>query len=163
MHTIEEQLEQFVVNGLWQLSDLKIEHINKTFSGVDELWPSVRYVVEFERTQASFYATNILFPCILLSLMNLLVFVLPTDSGEKVSFVMTNVLTLVLFQQLVASMLPPSGDDTPIFSEFSFSFCVKQCVRLLYGTIRSKFQHIAVVCTLKNVRFKFNQNPFKWH
>lgn len=120
--TIQEQTDMFVVNGMWDLRSMDVEHINHTFGcepGDCPNWPSIRYILAFERTQASFYATNILMPCIVLSLMNLLVFLLPTDAGEKVSFVMTNVLTLVLFQQLVASMLPPSGDDTPIFSESS--------------------------------------------
>lgn len=37
------------------------------------------------RRRTLYYALNLLIPCVLLSSMTLLVFVLPADSGEKIS------------------------------------------------------------------------------
>lgn len=37
------------------------------------------------RRRTLYYALNLLIPCVLLSSMTLLIFVLPADSGEKIS------------------------------------------------------------------------------
>lgn len=117
----EKVVETFVKNGMWRLSEINVDDSTLTYCEDCDEYSYVRFTFEFERTEASFFALNVILPCILLSMMNLLVFFLPPESGEKVSFVMTNVLTLVLFQQLVATMLPASGDDTPLLSEYTIT------------------------------------------
>lgn len=113
----DDVLENFAKNGMWRLSGVRVDDsVSKSCEECEE-FSYVRFTLELERTEASFFALNVILPCILLSMMNLLVFFLPPESGEKISFVMTNVLTLVLFQQLVATMLPASGDDTPLLSK----------------------------------------------
>ena len=67
-----------------------------------------------------YYILVIVVPCTLLSLINLMVFLLPTESGEKVSLAITNFLALVLVQQLIGEFIPPADDKFPIIlSEYS--------------------------------------------
>lgn len=49
-----------------------------------EPYPTVTFVVTIRR-RTLYYALNLLIPCVLLSSMTLLIFVLPADSGEKIS------------------------------------------------------------------------------
>lgn len=49
-----------------------------------EPYPAVTFVVTIRR-RTLYYALNLLIPCVLLSSMTLLIFVLPADSGEKIS------------------------------------------------------------------------------
>ena len=49
-----------------------------------EPYPDVTFVVTIRR-RTLYYALNLLIPCVLLSSMTLLIFVLPADSGEKIS------------------------------------------------------------------------------
>lgn len=49
-----------------------------------EPYPDVTFVVTLRR-RTLFYALNLLLPCVLLSSMTLLVFLLPANSGEKIS------------------------------------------------------------------------------
>lgn len=49
-----------------------------------EPYPDVTFVVTLRR-RTLFYALNLLIPCVLLSSMTLLVFLLPANSGEKIS------------------------------------------------------------------------------
>lgn len=49
-----------------------------------EPYPAVTFVVAIRR-RTLYYALNLLIPCVLLSSMTLLIFVLPADSGEKIS------------------------------------------------------------------------------
>ena len=43
-----------------------------------------------------------------------MVFYLPPDCGEKLTLSITNLLALVVFQQMISETMPPSGDDAPI-------------------------------------------------
>ena len=52
-------------------------------------------------------------------MMSLLVFYLPPDCGEKLTLSITNLLALVVFQQIIAENMPPSGDDSPIIGKLS--------------------------------------------
>ena len=49
-----------------------------------EPYPDVTFVVTIRR-RTLYYALNLLIPCMLLSSMTLLTFLLPADSGEKIS------------------------------------------------------------------------------
>ena len=83
------------------------------YSGV---FQEVTYTLFIER-RPMFHVFTFLLPCGLLSLLNLLALLLPTESGEKVSLGITNLLALVLFQQLIADSLPPASVDMPIISK----------------------------------------------
>ncbi|XP_071817486.1 neuronal acetylcholine receptor subunit alpha-5-like [Apostichopus japonicus] len=132
VQTEEVIIDHFAKNGMWRLSGVTVDDsISKSCETCDE-YSYVRFTLELERTEASFFALNVILPCILLSMMNLLVFFLPPESGEKISFVMTNVLTLVLFQQLVATMLPASGDDTPLLSTHIVTLIMFGCVAIVW-------------------------------
>jgi hypothetical protein len=48
-----------------------------------------------------------------ITLLATLGYILPVDSGEKVAFEVTVVLSLTLLQLLVADKLPPSADSRP--------------------------------------------------
>lgn len=65
-----------------------------------EPYPAVTFVVAIRR-RTLYYALNLLIPCVLLSSMTLLIFVLPADSGEKISL-----------------------GEAPFFSAFKFRFGV---------------------------------------
>lgn len=49
-----------------------------------EPYPDVTFIITIRR-RTLYYALNLLIPCVLLSSMTLLIFVLPADSGEKIS------------------------------------------------------------------------------
>jgi len=55
-----------------------------------------------------------MFPCMLTSSVAALGFLLPVESGEKVSLEITVLLSLAVFLLLVSESLPPSSEDFPI-------------------------------------------------
>ncbi|XP_077982803.1 neuronal acetylcholine receptor subunit non-alpha-2-like [Glandiceps talaboti] len=57
-------------------------------------------------------------PFILVAAVSLLVFLLPVDSGEKISLVITNLLTLVLFYVEISQYFP--GKDFPYLGGYFF-------------------------------------------
>lgn len=90
-----------------------------------EPYPDVTFYVHLRRKPAS-YVTNIIIPSILITLISALGFLLPVESGEKVSLQLTVMLAIFVFQVLVADQLPPSADSTPWISVF-LSFTLILC------------------------------------
>ncbi len=117
--SVSESRQYFIENGIWDLVtvDLKTHIVQWTGYGG---YPELQYTLVLSR-RPLFHVITIILPCGLLSLLNLLVFMLPTESGEKVSLGITNVLALVVFLQLIGESMPPSSDKMPIISKYTRS------------------------------------------
>lgn len=130
----EEGSQQvFLQNGVWELARVDKLRYEKDFLCCDHPFSLIVYTLYFQRS-STFYVNTILTPCILLSFMNLLVFWLPPDAGEKISLGMTNLLALILFQQLVAENMPPLGDEFPILGTYFAAMIGIGCIAVT-GTV----------------------------
>ncbi|KAG7278195.1 hypothetical protein CRUP_002157 [Coryphaenoides rupestris] len=74
----------YMPNGEWDLVGVPGTRSEAFYDCCKEPYPDVTFVVTIRR-RTLYYALNLLIPCVLLSSMTLLVFVLPADSGEKIS------------------------------------------------------------------------------
>lgn len=63
-----------------------------------------------------FVIINILMPILFLSLLNVLVFVLVPESGERASYCITVLLSIAVFMTIVSDMLPKSSEPVPNIS-----------------------------------------------
>ena len=108
--------DSFAENGIWDLEHVHVERVVHFWNCCPEPYPEIHYTLLLRR-RPIFYVVNIILPCIFISALSLLVFILPAECGEKVSLSITNLLALVVFQQLIAETMPPSGDDPPIIGK----------------------------------------------
>ncbi len=53
-------------------------------------------------------------PSVLITIVGFLGFVIPPDSGEKVSMGVTTLLSMTVFLQVVADSMPPNSDNVPL-------------------------------------------------
>ncbi|WAQ93766.1 ACHA9-like protein, partial [Mya arenaria] len=53
-------------------------------------------------------------PCLLITLVALLRFYIPSDSGEKVTMGITTLLSMTVFMMLVAENMPPTSNVLPL-------------------------------------------------
>ena len=79
----------------------------------NESFPEV-YVTLHVRRKYTFFVTYIIFPCLLLSGVLLMVFLLPADSGEKVSLGVSILVAISVFLLLVAGNVPDTSDAVPL-------------------------------------------------
>ncbi|KAK3098816.1 hypothetical protein FSP39_023337 [Pinctada imbricata] len=87
-----------------------------------EPYPDVTYYINMKR-KPNFYIMNLIVPSFAITAMALLGFMLPVESGEKVSLEITVMLSLAVFQLLVADKLPPSAEVTPLIATY-FNFAL---------------------------------------
>ncbi|XP_038058679.1 neuronal acetylcholine receptor subunit alpha-10-like [Patiria miniata] len=103
----------FADNGVWELLLVDVVREEQWYACCPAPYPEISYFLHLRR-RPLFHVLNIILPCVLLSILNLMVFSLPPESGEKIQLGMTNLLALVLFQQLISESLPPTSDKSPI-------------------------------------------------
>ena len=80
-------------------------------------FPRVRFTLLLRR-KPMFYTINIITPCMTMSLLALLVFYLPPDSGEKVSLGITVLLSFSVFLLLVAENVPKTSEFVPLLGKY---------------------------------------------
>ncbi|XP_067672575.1 neuronal acetylcholine receptor subunit alpha-7-like [Haliotis asinina] len=70
------------------------------------------------RRKPSLVILTTLLPVLVLGLVNVMVFLIPVESGEKVSFAITVLLSFTVSLSFVTGLLPQNGDSLPIFTIF---------------------------------------------
>jgi len=81
------------------------------------------------RRKTLFYTVNLILPCVLVSMLSMVVFYLPTTAGEKVTMSVSIFLALIVYLQvLVTNLLPPSSLSLPLFAKYLlFTVIVDVC------------------------------------
>ena len=73
----------------------------------------------------------ILLPCIMLSFVLLMIFLLPAESGEKVSLGVSILVSFSLFLIIVAEQVPDTSDAVPVMGEYTKSAIVSCKLRMV--------------------------------
>ena len=76
---------------------------------------SITFTITLKR-KPLYAILTIIFPLLLLALLNIAAFILPCDGGEKSGYAVTIFLAFVVFLTIVESTLPPSSETIPLFS-----------------------------------------------
>lgn len=71
------------------------------------------------RRKTLFYTVNLIIPCVGISFLSILVFYLPSDSGEKVSLSISILLSLTVFFLLLVEIIPPTSITVPLLGEYN--------------------------------------------
>uniref|UniRef100_A0A7E4VLX7 Nicotinic acetylcholine receptor alpha subunit 38 n=1 Tax=Panagrellus redivivus TaxID=6233 RepID=A0A7E4VLX7_PANRE len=70
------------------------------------------------RRKPLFYTVNLVFPCVGISFLTILVFYLPSDSGEKVSLCISILVALTLFFLLLMEIIPATSIVLPLIGKY---------------------------------------------
>lgn len=105
-------------NVEWIVPKVVTQRHNILYNCCPAPYPDVTFYIYMKRKPA-YYVTNILIPSIMITVLTVLGYFLPVESGEKVSLVITVMLAMSVFQLLVADKLPPSADSTPWIGKYS--------------------------------------------
>ncbi|KAK2146490.1 hypothetical protein LSH36_605g03038 [Paralvinella palmiformis] len=103
----------YVENGEWQL--LEIPVIREQFYApcCEAPFSYLNFHITLLR-RSGYYVENLIFPSLLITTAGMLVFVLPPESGEKVSLSVTILLATTVYQLNVADHIPVQSKVFPI-------------------------------------------------
>uniref|UniRef100_A0A674M9V8 Uncharacterized protein n=1 Tax=Takifugu rubripes TaxID=31033 RepID=A0A674M9V8_TAKRU len=136
----EADVSGYMHNGEWDLLEVPGGRHEVFYDCCAEPYPDVTFVVTLRR-RTLFYALNLLIPCVLLSSMTLLVFLLPANSGEKISLGITVLLSLTVFMLMVAEIMPATSDSVPLIGQYFASTMVIVGMSVVATVIVLQFHH----------------------
>ncbi|XP_061162329.1 neuronal acetylcholine receptor subunit alpha-7-like [Saccostrea echinata] len=132
-------LNLYSSNGMWNIGSTTatVNYIVTPSTG--NIYAELKYTINLER-RSSYFVLSIFIPVIMLLLLNSVVFILPTDSGERVGYSVTCLLALAVFLTLTADVLPKTSDPLSILSCFMMLLVLTSAVICL-TTIISVWLH----------------------
>uniref|UniRef100_A0A8C9YPQ0 Cholinergic receptor, nicotinic, alpha 7 (neuronal) n=1 Tax=Sander lucioperca TaxID=283035 RepID=A0A8C9YPQ0_SANLU len=136
----EADVSGYMTNGEWDLVEVPGGRHEVFYDCCAEPYPDVTFVVTLRR-RTLFYALNLLIPCVLLSTMTLVVFLLPANSGEKISLGITVLLSLTVFMLMVAEIMPATSDSVPLIGQYFASTMVIVGMSVVATVIVLQFHH----------------------
>lgn len=110
-------LSSYKENVEWTVNTITTVRNVAYYGCCPEPYVDITFYLNISR-KPSYYVTNIITPCIMISVLAVFGYILPVDSGEKASLMITVMLAMSVFQLLVADKLPPSADATPWLSMY---------------------------------------------
>uniref|UniRef100_A0A1A9W405 Nicotinic acetylcholine receptor alpha 3 subunit n=1 Tax=Glossina brevipalpis TaxID=37001 RepID=A0A1A9W405_9MUSC len=140
-------LSEFYTSVEWDILEVPAVRNEKFYTCCDEPYLDITFNITMRR-KTLFYTVNLIIPCMGISFLTILVFYLPSDSGEKVSLSISILLSLTVFFLLLAEIIPPTSLVVPLLGKFvlftmildTFSICVTVVVLNIH--FRSPQTHI---------------------
>jgi hypothetical protein len=123
-------------NGLWSITSTRLYyHIN--VYGFEEL----RLEVNMKR-RTSFYMAGLILPICLMNFLQILVFALPIESGERMGYSITVLLAVSVFLTIIQGKLPEASE--PNVSYLTYKLLIDMllgCAMVIAVVIGMKFYH----------------------
>ncbi|KAH3830113.1 hypothetical protein DPMN_103350 [Dreissena polymorpha] len=130
-------LRDFYESGEWDILEVTAEkNVNNNID-----YPDITFNVTMRR-KTLFHTVNLIIPSVAISCLTILVFYLPSDSGEKITLCISILLSLNFFFLLLSEIIPPTSIVVPLIGKY-----------LLFTMILITLSIIVTVITL-NVHFR---------
>ncbi|CAJ0594473.1 unnamed protein product [Cylicocyclus nassatus] len=105
-------LSNYVISGEFELVKVYQKRRVVKYTCCPEPYPDLTFFI-YIRRRTLYYLYNIVFPCAMMSVLTLLVFLLPPDSGEKIALGITVLLAFSVFVLAIAEKMPETSDAMP--------------------------------------------------
>ncbi|KAM7430993.1 Neuronal acetylcholine receptor subunit alpha-7 [Porites harrisoni] len=133
-------LSSYVENGEWILSDVTSKRSVLEYDCCDGKFPDVTYRLELRR-RTLFYMMNFILPCVLIAVLTLLVFLLPPESGERMSFGVTVLLSFTILLLMLMAKLPATSKVIPLIAVYYACTIIEVSAAMGMACLMLRFYH----------------------
>lgn len=126
-------LQDYYISVEWDIMRVPAVRNEKYYSCCEEPYPDIIFNITLRR-KTLFYTVNLIIPCVGISFLSVLVFYLPSDSGEKVSLCISILLSLTVFFLLLVEIIPPTSITVPLLGKYLL-FTMLLCTLSVVTTI----------------------------
>lgn len=104
-------------NVEWDIINVTARRKEKFYPCCPEPYPDITFNITIRR-RSLFYTINLIMPCIAISCLTVLVFYLPSASGEKITLSISILLALTVFFLLLSDINPPTSIVIPLIGKY---------------------------------------------
>ena len=108
---------EYYPNVEWDIINVTARRKEKFYPCCPEPYPDITFIITLRR-RTLFYTINLIMPCIAISALTVLVFYLPSDSGEKITLSISILLALTVFFLLLSDINPPTSIVIPLIGKY---------------------------------------------
>ncbi|XP_071101748.1 neuronal acetylcholine receptor subunit alpha-3-like [Haliotis cracherodii] len=131
-------LKDYVLNGEWSL--LKTTLIRSELVEEEETFSELQFIFHVHR-RPFYYVLNIMLPIGLTSILSSIVFILPFESGEKVSYALTVLLSYAVLMTIVADNIPPTSIKISVLGIYLALIMFVGCTSVFLSVINLYIYH----------------------
>ncbi|XP_056001784.1 neuronal acetylcholine receptor subunit beta-2-like [Ostrea edulis] len=128
------EMDQFKSNSIWEIVSTSQNTDNSGSNAV------IKYSIRLKR-KPSHFVGNIVLPILLLGILNILVFIIPADAGEKMSYSITVALGFMVFLTIISSELPANSDNTPYLTSYLQIQIIMGGISLIVSSLQLRLRH----------------------
>uniref|UniRef100_A0AC35TK50 Neur_chan_LBD domain-containing protein n=1 Tax=Rhabditophanes sp. KR3021 TaxID=114890 RepID=A0AC35TK50_9BILA len=126
--TNEGDLSNYMNNSEFDLTNMMAYREVITFPTIKNVdWPTIVIKINLHR-RSLFYIFNHILPCMLISSMSILAFLMPPETGQQVSVCVTTILSLGVSLRGINDAIPPSSDELPLIGLYYITTLFTVCL-----------------------------------
>ena len=110
-------LNFFYSSTEWAILSVPARKYIKFYTCCSAPYPDIKFSITLRR-KTLFYTVNLIMPCVAICLVTVLVFYIPSDSGEKITMCITILNSLNMLFLLVSEINPPTSLATPLIGKY---------------------------------------------
>ncbi|CAH8655215.1 unnamed protein product [Dicrocoelium dendriticum] len=133
-------LSAYLAHSEWALESATIKRNVDSYGTTNQKYIDVTIYVHIQR-RALYYMFNIIVPCMIMSVMSLLVFTLPPDANEKIVLGVTTLLSLTMLLQLVGDKLPQTSAGNPVLVLYFTCTIILCSLSLVFAVVLLNSHH----------------------
>ncbi|XP_067686414.1 neuronal acetylcholine receptor subunit alpha-3-like isoform X2 [Haliotis asinina] len=131
-------LKDYVLNGEWSL--LKTTLLRSELVEEEETFSQLKFIFHVHR-RPFYYVINIMFPIGLTSILSVITFILPFESGEKVSYALTVLLSYAVLMTIVAGNIPPTSIRISVLGIYLALILFVGCTSVILAVVNLYIYH----------------------
>ncbi|KAH3779369.1 hypothetical protein DPMN_157171 [Dreissena polymorpha] len=121
-------------NSEWTLEGLSAMTLTRLNFSV------IRYSFKLKR-ESTFYVLTLILPITFLGISSVMVFLLPAESGERVGFSITLMLTMTTFLSIVSDVIPKTATPPSLMAVFVFLLVMFSILSLILAILNLMLYH----------------------
>lgn len=127
-------LNEYTESGVWEITRTDVKVSKEAFES------KVTFSIYIKR-KPFYYVFNIIIPILFLGMLTILVFALPVEAGEKMSYAMTVFLSFAVFLTIINTLLPVSSETTPVLSIYLLMQMTMSILVLFITALQIRLHH----------------------
>jgi hypothetical protein len=138
-------MKYFTESGEWDLTGSAVKLVRRPYG--NDSWDHVYFHFEMHR-KSLYQILNVIVPVLCISVLNIVSFLLPSESGERVTLSISIFLTLAVFLTTVNSSMPESSDEVASFSIYIGLQLLGSAITIMFTVFSLNVFHHEKSCPL---------------